>query len=166
MDEDTPALRVDWVSGEGSVCLPEPLAEAPAGFRYDVLADWKDQIELLYRDAEAAAYPERRSRQLHTQRVLNERRRSLCERLAGHTIVMAEPLVNGDVLLHLATGKAVVLYAHREDVKLEVVNDVAHARGLAAADGTGDFYLREGSPGDGAAGLPRAEAQHDSEGAS
>lgn len=143
MDKDAPALGVDWASGEGSLALPPPLAEAPAAFRYDVLSDWKDQIELLHRDAEAALYPERRRRALDAQLQLNERRRSLCERLAGHRIEMAEPLANGDVLLHLGSGKALVLYAHREDVKLEVVADTGHARRLAAADGTGDFYLRE-----------------------
>lgn len=145
MDE-TPGFEVDWDCGEGKFCLPRPLAEAPAGFRYDVLADWKDQIDLLHRDAEAALYPDKRSHELQSQRVQNERRRLLCERLAGHTIVLAEPLVNGDVLLHLSTGKAVVLYAHAEDVKLEVVADAAHARSLAARDGTGDFYLREDPP--------------------
>lgn len=144
MDE-TPGFTVDWECGEGSVCLPRPLAEAPPGFRYDVLVDWKDRIDRLHRDAEATLYPDKRGRELQSQRVNNERRRVLCEALAGHTIVMAEPLVNGDVLLHLQTGKAVVLYARGEDVKLEVVADPGHARRLAARDGTGDFYLREGA---------------------
>jgi len=145
MDE-TPVLKVDWECGEGSVRLPSPLADASPGFRYDVLADWKDQIDLLHRDAEAALYPDKPLRELRSQSAHNERRRDLCERLAGHTIVMAEPLVNGDVLLHLASGKAVVLYALAEDVKLEVVADVGHARRFAAEDGTGDFYLREDRP--------------------
>ncbi|MBA3596936.1 MAG: hypothetical protein H0W40_06110 [Methylibium sp.] len=145
MDNSTPGFKVDWDCGEGGVCLPRPLAEAPAGFRYDVLADWKDRIDRLHRDAESALYPDKRSRELQSQRVQNERRRLLCERLSGRTVVMAEPLVNGDVLLHLDTGKAVVMYAHAEDVKLEVVADAGHARRLAAQDATGDFYLREDS---------------------
>jgi hypothetical protein len=144
--EETPVLKVDWDCGEGSLSLPRPLADAPAGFRYDVLADWKDQIEGLYRGAEAELYPEKRSREMQSQRVQNARRRALCERLTGHTIVLAEPLANGDVLLHLGSGKAVVLYAHDEDVKLEVVADPGHARRLAAQAGTGDFYLREQAP--------------------
>ncbi|MBA2722657.1 MAG: hypothetical protein H0U56_07105 [Methylibium sp.] len=146
MDGKTPGFEIDWECGEGGVCLPRPLAEAPAGFRYDVLADWKDRIDRLHRDAESALYPDKRSRELQSQRVQNERRRLLCERLSGRTVVMAEPLVNGDVLLHLDTGKAVVMYAHAEDVKLEVVADPGHARRLAARDGTGDFYLREDLP--------------------
>jgi hypothetical protein len=154
--DDTPALQVDWESGEGTVRLPLPLAAAPASFRYDVLGDWKDQIELLHRDAEAAVYPDKRRRELQSQCVQNERRRLLCERLAGHTIVMAEPLVNGDVLLHLASGRAVVLYARAEDVKLDVVTDADHARRLAAQDGTGDFYLREDRP----AAVQADEAPH------
>lgn len=143
---EAPVWQVDWECGEGEVSLPPALAAAAPALRYEVLADWKDRLELLHRDAEAEVFPGKRNREMQSQRVRNARRRLLCERLTGQRIEMAEPLANGDVLLHLAGGKAVVFYAHIEDVKLEVVADAGHARRLAAADGTGDFYLREDPP--------------------
>jgi hypothetical protein len=142
-DGGMPALTVDWVSGEGDIDLGERLANAAPGFRRDVLADWQDQIELLRNEAEAELYPERREQQVRDQRAQNSRRRQLCERLSGQSIVLAEPLVNGDVLLHLQSGHAVVLYARHEDVKIDVVEDAAHARRHATRDGTGDWYVRE-----------------------
>ena len=140
---EAPALKVDWESGEGDLDLGERLRNAPARLRYDVLADWKDEIDLLFRDAEAELYPEKRDLQVEYQRANNLRRRALCERLSGHTVEMAEPLVNGDVLLHLQAGRTVVLYAFHEDIKLDVVTDVRHARRYAAQSNTGDYYLRE-----------------------
>lgn len=144
--EDAPALTVDWDSGEGGLRLGGQLADAPARLRYDVLCDWQDQIELLVRQAEADLYPQRRLDTLRSQRLQNRRRRQLCERLGGQTIAQAEPLTNGDVLLHLRGAPAVVLHARAEDVKMETIHDAAHARRLAAADGHGDYYLREDEP--------------------
>jgi hypothetical protein len=141
-------LTIDWESGEGGVRVGADFRKAPARFRYDVLADWKDQIDRLFATAEAELYPDKRDQLAHYQRAQNTRRRELCERLAGHTVDLAEPLVNGDVLLHLSTGKTVVLYANNEDVKVDVVADVAHARRFASRDGTGDYYLREETPED------------------
>jgi hypothetical protein len=142
--ETTPStLTIDWDSGEGAVRLAEAFGKAPARFRYDVLADWKDQVDRLFATVEAELYPDKRDQLAHYQRAQNTRRRELCEKLAGHTVDLAEPLVNGDVLLHLTSGKTVVLYANNEDVKIDVVADVAHARRFASRDGTGDYYLRE-----------------------
>lgn len=138
-----PALTVDWVSGEGAVVLGERLAKAAAGFRRDVLSDWKDQIASLTVAAEAELHPDKRDQRVRDQRAQNSRRRKLCERLSGQTILLAEPLVNGDVLLHLVSGRTVVLYARHEDVKFDVVTDAAHARHHATRDGTGDWYVRE-----------------------
>lgn len=143
MKDSTTGLTIDWESGEGGVCLGEAFAKAPARFRFDVIADWKDQIERLFSAAEAELYPDKRDQRAHYQRAQNTRRRELCEKLAGHTIELAEPLVNGDVLLHLRAGKTVVLYANDEDVKIDVVADVSHARRFASKDGTGDYYVRE-----------------------
>ena len=143
MDGGLPAVSVDWVSGEGDVDLGERLAEAPAGFRRDVLSDWKDRIDALLKEAEAELHPERQEQQAKAQRLDNSRRRRLCERLSGQAILLAEPLVNGDVLLHLVSGKTVVLYARNEDVKIDTVADAAHARRYAKQDGTGDWYVRE-----------------------
>jgi hypothetical protein len=154
---EAPALKVDWESGEGRVEIGERLRNAPARLRYDVLADWKDEIESLLRDAETQLHPEKRHLQVHYQRANNLRRRALCERLSGHTIEMAEPLVNGDVLLHLRSGRSVVLYAFHEDIKLDVVNDVRHARRYAAQSNTGDYYLREEPPEAG----PRNRVSHE-----
>ena len=56
-----------------------------------------------------------------------------------------QSLLNGDVLLHLSDGDAVVLYAYDEDVKLEAV-DAQRARSHAAQAGTGDYYVREEPP--------------------
>lgn len=139
----TNALTIDWESGEGGVQLGTAFDKSPARFRYDVLADWKDQIDRLFATVEAELYPDKRDQRAHYQRAQNTRRRELCERLAGHTVELAEPLVNGDVLLHLRGGKTVVLYANNEDVKVDVVADVAHARRFASRDGTGDYYVRE-----------------------
>jgi hypothetical protein len=142
-DSTTAALTIDWDSGEGALRLGERFAKAPARFRFDVLADWKDQVDRLYGAAESELYPDKRDQRAHYQRAQNTRRRELCEKLGGHTIDLAEPLVNGDVLLHLRGGKTVVLYANDEDVKVDVVADVAHARRFASRDGTGDYYVRE-----------------------
>ena len=142
-DSGPPALTVDWVSGEGGIDLGERLANAAPGFRRDVLSDWRNQIDSLCSEAEAELHPERREQQVRDQRAQNSRRRLLCERLSGESIVLAEPLVNGDVLLHLASGRAVVLYARHEDVKVDVVEDASHARRHATRDGTGDWYVRE-----------------------
>jgi hypothetical protein len=143
MSDEMPSLSVDWDSGEGDLRLGQRLAAAAPRFRYDVLADWRDRIDLLRDEAAAQADPDRRERELHRQREHNARRRELCEHLGGVTIAMAEPLVNGDVLLHLASGQAMVLYARHEDVKLDRVADAAHARRYALQDGTGDWYVRE-----------------------
>lgn len=140
---DLPALTVDWISGEGNVELGERLAAASPSFRRDVLADWKGEIDALSNEADAALNPDKREQQERDQRTQNSRRRQLCERLSGQTILHAEPLVNGDVLLHLVSGKTVVLYARHEDVKFDVVADAAHARRHATRDGTGDWYVRE-----------------------
>jgi hypothetical protein len=129
---------VDWDSGEGDLQLGRRLAAAAPRFRYDVLADWRDRIDLLRDEAAAQADPDKRERELQRQREQNARRRELCEQLSGVTIAMAEPLVNGDVLLHLASGQTVVLYA-----RLDRVADAAHARRYALQDGTGDWYVRE-----------------------
>ena len=139
---DAPTLTVDWDSGEGQLHLGQ-LADAPPRLRLDVLADWKDQIELVHRQAEAQLFPQREAEARQEQKRQNRRRRELCERLSGQTVLMAEPLVNGDVLLHLASGRCIVLYARKEDVKLEMVPEPGHARRLAAADHMGDVYLRE-----------------------
>ncbi len=136
-------LMVDWQSGEAMLDLSERLRAAPAELRRDVLLHCLDDAEALLRDTDRAVDPHRPERRMQQQRLQNERRRALCERLAGQTILAAEPLVNGDVVLHLACGKYVVLYAHAEDVKLDVVPHVDHARQHAAAQGTGDYYLRE-----------------------
>jgi hypothetical protein len=143
MDPELPELSIDWDCGTAELRLGRRLDGAPARLRADVLADLREQVDGLLREALGAADPAERPRRLEAQRRENARRRGLCERLAGHTIAHAEPLVNGDVLLHLLSGRAVVLYARDEDVKLEVVDDPAHARRHAANDGTGDFYLRE-----------------------
>lgn len=142
-DNDDTGLFIDWESGEGHLRLGAAFEGAPARFRFDVLSDWKDQIDRLYSHVENELYPEKRDQRAHYQRAQNTRRRELCERLAGHTIEAAEPLVNGDVLLHLKAGKTVVVYANNEDVKIDVVADVAHARRFAQKDGTGDYYVRE-----------------------
>ena len=136
-------LTIDWDSGEGGVRLSEAFGKAPVRFRHDVLADWKDQVDRLFATVEAELYPDKRDQLAHYQRAQNTRRRELCEKLAGHAIELAEPLVNGDVLLHLRSGKTVVLYANNEDVKVDVVADVTHARRFASRDGTGDYYVRE-----------------------
>lgn len=141
-------LSIDWESGEGAVRVGTAFEKAPARFRYDVLADWKDQVDRLFAAVEAELFPELREQRAHYQRAQNTRRRELCEKLAGHTVDVAEPLVNGDVLLHLRAGKTVVLYANNEDVKVDVVADVAHARRFASKDGTGDYYVREETPED------------------
>lgn len=142
MDE-LPRVSVDWATGEASVSLGQRLEAAPTRMRHDVLADCKRDIDALLDATEAELWPERRDRVAAEQRKLNARRRELCERLAGQTIAMAEPLVNGDVLLHLASGRAMVLYARHEDVKVELVDDARSARRLANEDGTGDWYVRE-----------------------
>lgn len=144
MDE-SPALKVDWECGEGSVHLGGMLRDAPVRFRYDVLSDWKDQIDHLLREAHRGLYPEQQTQTLHRQRAHNARRRKLCATLSGQTIEMVEPLVNGDLLLHLRSARTVVLYASHEDVKLDVVTDVSHARHYASQDNTGDYYVREES---------------------
>ena len=140
-----PALHVDWESGEGRIHLGE-LAQAPARFRRDVLVDWKGEIEHLLGAVEADLHPEKQREQTGDQRAQNRRRRLLCERLSGATIQLAEPLVNGDVLLHLADGSAIVLFARGEDVKLQRIDDPADARLHASRAGTGDLYLREDAP--------------------
>ena len=146
MKEPAPAtLSVDWESGEGRLVLGDSLAQAHARLRRDVLADWRDEIEHLLAEAEAALQPDQHDVELAQQRQRNLRRRLVCERLQGQTIHLAEPLVNGDVLLHFADGSAVVLYAYDEDVKLEAV-DAMRARVHAARAGTGDYYLREDLP--------------------
>jgi hypothetical protein len=142
-DKDATALTIDWESGEGGVRLATTFEHAPLRFRYDVLSDWKDQIDRLFSQVEGELYPGKRDQRAHYQRAQNTRRRELCERLGGHTIEAAEPLVNGDVLLHLRGNKTVVVYANNEDVKIDVVADVAHARRFASKDGTGDYYVRE-----------------------
>lgn len=136
-------LTVDWQSGEGALELGDLLESAPLAFRRDVLADWQAQIGVLLAQAQAQLYPEDREELVRRQRLHNGLRRELCEGLGGQRIELAEPLVNGDVLLHLQGGSRVVFYAHREDVKVEVVANAAEARSLAAADATGDYYLRE-----------------------
>lgn len=138
-------LSVDWESGEGRLDIGAPLTQAHPRLRRDVLADWKDEIERLLAEAEAALRPDQHDVELQQQRQRNLRRRQVCDRLEGQTIRMAEPLVNGDVLLHLPDGEAVVLYAYDEDVKLEAV-DAQRARAHAAQAGTGDYYVREDLP--------------------
>lgn len=146
--KDSPSLTVNWDSGEGDLALGRRLENAPASLRRDVLLDWQHQIELLLKITEAELHPERAARKARQQRELNTLRRMLCERLSGQVIELAEPLVNGDVLLHLRSGRTVVLYARHEDVKFDVVTDVMHARRYAMKDGTGDYYLREETPED------------------
>ena len=138
-------LSVDWESGEGRLDIGTLLAQAHPRLRRDVLADWKDEIERLLAEAEAALQPDRHDAELAQQRQRNLRRRRVCDALEGQTLQMAEPLVNGDVLLHLSDGHAVVLYAYDEDVKLEAV-DAQRARVHAAQAGTGDYYVREDLP--------------------
>lgn len=140
---DAPTLEMDWDSGEGRLQMGDRLARAPAGLRRDVLNDWKVEIDALLLAAEHELSPDSTRLRLQTQRIQNTRRRMLCERLTGMTIEAAEPLVNGDVLLHLAGGRCLVLFARDEDVKLDVVNNVDHARSYAEKAGTGDHYLRE-----------------------
>lgn len=142
MDE-LPALGVDWESGEGTLRMGGVLRDAPLCFRLDVLADWKEQIDQLYSQAKRELRPDEDSEQLRRQRVHNARRRILCGRLAGQTIELVESLVNGDLLLHLHSGRAVVMYAKREDVKIDLVADVSRARRCAFEDNTGDYYVRE-----------------------
>ncbi|AKJ28094.1 hypothetical protein [Caldimonas brevitalea] len=139
------ALTVDWESGEGRLQLSEELAKAPARFRADVLADWKDELERLLAAAEAALEPRKQEQEIARQRQRNQQRRRLCEELAGQTVELAEPLVNGDVMLHLANGSALVLYAYDEDVKLETVDPV-RARLHAQKGCAGDTYVREDPP--------------------
>jgi hypothetical protein len=143
MKPELPELSIDWDCGTAELRLGRRLAGAPARLRADVLADLREQIDALLREAQGAVDPAEQARRLEWRRREKARRRAQCEGLAGHTIANAEPLVNGDVLLHLLSGRGVVLYARDEDVKLEVVDDPAHARRHAANDGTGDFYLRE-----------------------
>lgn len=140
---ELPELTVDWASGEGDLRLGERLGAAAPRFRYDVLSDWKDRIDLLRDAAASLAFPERRERQIHHQRSHNARRRELCEQLTGASIVLAEPLVNGDVLLHLQSGQTLVVYAQHEDVKLDRVADAAAVRRHALQDCAGDWYVRE-----------------------
>lgn len=141
----TAELMVDWESGEGRLELGSALAQAHPRLRRDVLLDWKDQIEALLAEAESALQPDQHDVELTQQRLRNQRRRAVCEKIEGQTIRLAEPLVNGDVLLHLADGHVVVIYAYDEDVKLETV-DAHRARAHAAKAGTGDYYLREDLP--------------------
>lgn len=138
-------LTVDWDSGEGRLALGSALAQAHPRLRRDVLADWKDQIDALIAEAQAALQPDQQDVELAQQRLRNQRRRAVCERIEGETIRLAEPLVNGDVLLHFTDGHVVVLYAYEEDVKLETV-DAHRARAHAAKAGTGDYYVREDTP--------------------
>ncbi|WP_119156941.1 hypothetical protein [Caldimonas tepidiphila] len=140
---EAPTLKVDWESGEGHLEMGERLARAPAGLRLDVLKDWKVELDALLQATEHELSPDRAKRKLQAQHIQNTRRRMLCERLTGLTIRSAEPLVNGDVLLHLSNGRCIVLFARDEDVKLDVVSDVEHARRFADKAGTGDHYLRE-----------------------
>lgn len=140
---EAPLLKVDWESGEGRLEMGEELARAPAALRLDVLKDWKVELDALLQATEHELSPDRAKKKLQAQRIQNTRRRILCERLAGMTVSAAEPLVNGDVLLHLGNGRCVVVFARDEDVKLDVVNDVEHARRFADKAGTGDHYLRE-----------------------
>ncbi|MCM5679514.1 hypothetical protein M8A51_08215 [Schlegelella sp. S2-27] len=138
-------LSVDWESGEGRLDIGTLLAQAHPRLRRDVLADWKDEIERLLAEAQTALQPDQHDVELVQQRQRNLRRRLVCEKLEEQSIRMAEPLVNGDVLLHLSDGQAVVLYAYDEDVKLEAV-DAQRARAHAAEAGTGDYYVREDLP--------------------
>ncbi|MCW7538664.1 hypothetical protein OOT46_12505 [Aquabacterium sp. A7-Y] len=138
-------LKLDWESGEGRVEVGEAFAEAHARFRRDVLADWKDEIERLLQQAEDALDPQRADQEIAEQRQRNLQRRRLCEELGGQTIKLAEPLVNGDVLMHLSDGRSVVLYAYDEDVKLERV-DPLRARLHAQKACAGDVYVREDPP--------------------
>ncbi len=138
-------LKVDWESGIGRVEVETAFAQAPAGLRRDALRDWTDELDMLLELAVSELEPHRRTEELRLQRERNLRRRLMCERLEGQTIVMAEPLVNGDVMLHLGNGEAVVLYAYDEDVKLEHVNP-ARARRQAEEAGLGDYYVREDAP--------------------
>lgn len=141
--DDGPVLRVDWACGLGEFEPGDRLDEAPAEFRRDVLRDWKDAIDAMLDEADTEIEPDRSVRRTRDQRAQNAKRRQLCERLTGETIELAEPLVNGDVLLHLRGGQTVVLYAQREDVKVDTVTDAAAARRYAHEHGTGDWYVRE-----------------------
>ena len=60
-------LTIDWDSGEGAVRLGAAFGKAPARFRYDVLADWKDQIDRLFATVEAELYPDKRDQLAHFQ---------------------------------------------------------------------------------------------------
>ena len=140
---EAPTLKVDWESGEGHLDMGERLSRAPAGLRLDVLKDWKVELDALLQATEHELSPDHAKRRLQSQRVQNTRRRMLCERLAGLTIRAAEPLVNGDILLHLSNGRCLVLFARDEDVKLDIVNDIERARRFADKAVTGDHYLRE-----------------------
>jgi hypothetical protein len=143
---ELPTLCVDWESGAGTVELGNRLENAPPRLRWDVLMDWRLQIDHLLIEADRALHPEHRSLQTQVRYDQNARRRLVCEQLSGQTVVCAEPLINGDVLLHLRGGRHVVVYAHDEDVKLEVATSAAHVRRHAAGHGTGDFYVRESDP--------------------
>lgn len=140
-----PALHVDWESGAGELQLGR-LADMPAAFRRDVLQDLQRQLDQLCFAAESELDPGKRIDALHDQRWQNARRRAMCEHLSGATILLAEPLVNGDVLLHLQGGRTVVVFARHEDVKFNVTKDADRARHFAASDNTGDYYLREDLP--------------------
>ena len=146
MMSESPALHIDWESGEGRIHVGHQLTQSPARFRYDVLADWKGEIDHMLRAVERELHPQRPAEQLEDQRTQNRRRRVLCERLSGANIRMAEPLVNGDVLLHLADGSTVVVFARHEDVKFDVIDTPQRARAYAQRAGTGDYYLREDAP--------------------
>lgn len=139
---DMPALHVDWETGQGEIDLGR-LADLPAAFRRDVLRDWQRQIEQELFRVENELQPEKRADALHDQRFQNARRRAMCERLSGAHVLLAEPLVNGDVLLHLQGGDTVVMFARHEDVKFNVVRDADRARHFASTDNTGDYYVRE-----------------------
>ncbi|WKB52377.1 hypothetical protein [Eleftheria terrae] len=143
-------LTLDWESGEGRIEVDAAFSATHARFRRDVLADWQDEIALLIEQAEAELDPGRAEQEIAEQRQRNLQRRRLCEELAGLTIELAEPLVNGDVLLHLSDGHSVVLYAYEEDVKLESV-DPGRARLHAQKACAGDVYVREDLPSPGAA---------------
>lgn len=137
-----PALHVDWETGEGELVLGR-LAGHPAAFRRDVLRDWIHQLEAALFTAEDELQPQKREEAVHDQRFQNARRRAMCERLSGARVLVAEPLVNGDVLLHLQGGETVVMFARHEDVKFNVVRSADRARHFAATDNTGDYYVRE-----------------------
>ena len=139
---DMPALRVDWETGEGEIDLGR-LAQMPAAFRRDVLRDWQRHIEQALFRAEDELQPDKRMDALHDQRFQNARRRAMCERLSGAEVLLAEPLVNGDVLLHLRGGDTVDMFARQEHVQINVVRHADRARHYATTDTTGDYYVRE-----------------------